>query len=144
MVKALNVMMVLGEVILYGFVIMLTLIGFAGFISTVTANIRARSKEFAVLRSVGMTNKALKKMLFSESICCTMQAALKGGVFGILIPLLINLSLRKALPVSFHLPVLPAMISIGLIFGAVMMITCIEIKKMKGQSIIETIRMDSI
>ena len=143
-VKAVNVMLVLGEVILYGFVILLSLIGFAGFISTVAANIRARSKEFAVLKSVGMTSKALKKMLYSESMYCTMKATVKGGISGLLIPWLINLSIRNAFPIKFHLPLYIAIFSVCITFMVVLTITYIEIKKLKKQNLIETIRMDSI
>lgn len=144
MVKAVNVMLVLCEVLLYGFVIMLSLIGFAGFISTITANIRARSKEFAVLKSVGMTGRSLRKMLYSESMYCTLEAALKGTVIGTLIPWLINLSIRNAFPVKFHMPLYMAILSIGIVFAVVLMITFIEVRKMKGQSLIETIRMDAV
>ncbi len=144
MVRAMNVMLILGEVILYAFVILLTLMGFAGFVSTVTANIRARSREFAVLKSVGMTGGAIRKMLYSESMYCTMTAAVKGGAFGILIPWLISLSLRNVFPVRFHLPICATILSAGIVFCAVLVITRIETEKMKGQSLIETIRMDSI
>jgi putative ABC transport system permease protein len=144
MSMALNVMLVLIEVIMYGFVILLTLMGFAGFISTITANIRARSREFAVLKSVGMTSRAIKKMLYSESMYCTVKASIVGIVLGILIPWLINLSLRNAFPIRFHLPVYIILISVVITFGIVLMITHIEIKRMKGQSLIETIRFDSI
>lgn len=41
---------------MYGFVILLVLMGFTSVISTLTTNIRIRSREFAVLKSVGMTN----------------------------------------------------------------------------------------
>lgn len=144
MSKALNVMLVLIEVIMYGFVLLLTLMGFAGFISTITANIRARSREFAVLKSVGMTSGAIKKMLYSESMYCTVKASIVGIVLGILIPWLINLSLRNAFPIRFHLPVYIILISVVITFGIVLVITHIEIKRMKGQSLIETIRFDSI
>ena len=144
MSMALNVMLVLIEVIMYGFVILLTLMGFAGFISTITANIRARSREFAVLKSVGMTSGAIKKMLYSESMYCTVKASFVGIVLGILIPWLINLSLRNAFPIRFHLPVYIILISVVITFGIVLIITHIEIKRMKGQSLIETIRFDSI
>ena len=144
MSMALNVMLVLIEVIMYGFVILLTLMGFAGFISTITSNIRARSREFAVLKSVGMTSGAIKKMLYSESMYCTVKASIVGIVLGILIPWLINLSLRNAFPIRFHLPVYIILISVVTTFGIVLIITHIEIKRMKGQSLIETIRFDSI
>lgn len=144
MTMALNVMLILIEVIMYGFVILLTLMGFAGFISTITANIRSRSREFAVLKSVGMTSKALQKMLYSETMYCTLKASLIGGGLGILLPWLINLSVRQALPIRFHLPIYVIILSIGITFGVVLIITHIEINRMKGQSLIETIRMDSI
>lgn len=55
---------------MYGFVILLVLMGFTSVISTLTTNIRIRSREFAVLKSVGMTNKSLCRMLYSESVFC--------------------------------------------------------------------------
>ena len=57
MVKMLNVAIVLAEIVMYGFVILLITMGFTSVISTLTTNIRIRSREFAVLKSVGMTNK---------------------------------------------------------------------------------------
>lgn len=144
MVAGLNVLFFLVETIMYGFVILLTLMGFAGFISTITANIRARSREFAVLKSVGMTSGAIRKMLYSESLYCSAKATLIGGILGTVIPWLINLAVRQAFPVRFHLPVGMIAISIAVIFATVLIITGIEIKRMRGQSLIETIRMDSI
>jgi putative ABC transport system permease protein len=55
MVKMLNIAIVLVEIVMYGFVILLVLMGFTSVISTLTTNIRIRSREFAVLKSVGMT-----------------------------------------------------------------------------------------
>ena len=144
MVAGLNVMFFLLETLMYGFVILLTLMGFAGFISTITANIRARSREFAVLKSVGMTSGAIRKMLYSESLYCSIRATVIGGILGILISWLINLAVRNAFPVKFHMPVVMMILSVAVIFAVVLVITGIEIRKMKGQSIIETIRMDSI
>lgn len=68
MIKMLNIAIVLAEIVMYGFVILLVLMGFISVISTLTTNIRIRSREFAVLKSVGMTNKSLCRMLYSESI----------------------------------------------------------------------------
>ena len=144
MVMALNVMIVLGEILMYGFVILLALIGFAGFVSTITANLRMRTKEFAVLKSVGMTGPALKKMIYSESMLCTIRASVSGIIAGILIPLLINLAIRSAFPVRFKLPLIAVILSVGTVFAVVLLITSLEIRRMKGHSLIETIRMDSM
>ncbi len=140
MVMALNVMIILGEIIMYGFVTLLALIGFAGFISTITANLRMRSREFAVLKSVGMTNPALRKMVYSESMLCTIKASVKGVIAGNLIPLLINLPLRTAFPVRFTFPIPAVILSVGIVFLTVLIITGSELKRMKGKSLIDTIR----
>ena len=70
MAKVMNIAIILGEILLMGLIILLISMGFASVISTLSTNIRLRKKEFAVLKSVGMTGKSLEKMLYSESIIC--------------------------------------------------------------------------
>ncbi|MCR5753818.1 MAG: ABC transporter permease [Acetatifactor sp.] len=142
MSKMLNVAIVLAEVILYGFVILLATVGFVGFISTITSNIRLRNREFAVLKSVGMTGAALRKMLFSESILCTLKASVGGVLGGIALPFLVNLSIRKVFPVKYIVPWYVLMGSILAVLGIVLLITYFEIVKLKRQNIIEAIRME--
>ena len=50
MIKMLNIAIVLAEIVMYGFVILLILMGFTSVISTLATNIRIRSREFAVLK----------------------------------------------------------------------------------------------
>lgn len=45
----------------YGFIIVISIIGITNIFNTITTNMALRSKEFAVLKSVGMTNKEFKK-----------------------------------------------------------------------------------
>ncbi len=54
MTKILNIAIVLGEIVMYGFVILLLIMGIASVISTLITNIRIRKREFAILKSVGM------------------------------------------------------------------------------------------
>lgn len=105
MAKMLNVAIVLAEVVMYGFVILLIIMGFTSVISTLTTNIRIRSREFAILKSVGMTSVSLRKMIYSESIICIIKASLSGITLGIVIPFIMNLSIRKAFPVLYHVPI---------------------------------------
>ena len=44
------------------------LIGILNFLNVILTNIIARSREFAVLQSVGMTGRQLKKMLITEGV----------------------------------------------------------------------------
>ncbi len=142
MVKMLNVAIVLAEIVMYGFVILLIIMGFTSVISTLTTNIRIRSREFAVLKSVGMTNKSLCKMLYSESVVCVIKALVPGVILGTAIPFAINLSIRKAFPVLYRIPWVLLVVGVFALLIIVLFITRIEINKLKDKSIIDEIRMD--
>lgn len=142
MVKMLNVAIVLAEIVMYGFVILLILMGFTSVISTLSTNIRIRSREFAILKSVGMTSASLRKMIYWESILCILKASLSGISLGIALPFVINLSIRKSFPVLYHIPWGTFVIGMFLLISVVMLITYVEINKLKNKSIIDEIRMD--
>lgn len=144
MVKMLNIAIVLAEIVMYGFVILLILMGCTSVISTIATNIRIRSREFAVLKSVGMTNQSLCRMLYSESILCAIKALIPGVILGIAIPFAINLSIRKAFPILYDIPWCALFVGILILISVVLMITRIEVNKLKDQSIIDEIRMDII
>lgn len=142
MVKMLNVAIVLAEIVLYGFVILLIFMGFTSVVSTLATNIRIRSREFAILKSVGMTNASLRKMIYCESIICMIKAFIPGITFGIAIPFAINLSIRKVFPVLYSVPWGILVVGIAALIVIVMLITCLEMNKPKDKSIIDEIRMD--
>ncbi|MDD7640987.1 MAG: ABC transporter permease [bacterium] len=142
MVKMLNVAIVLVQMILYGFVILLILMGFSSVVSTLANNIRIRSREFAILKSVGMTNASLRKMVYCESILCMIKAFLPGITLGIAIPFGINLAIRKVFPVLYHIPWGIFLVGMAVLSAVVMMITCVEFNQLKDKSIIDEIRMD--
>ena len=142
MVKVLNIAIVIVEFIMYGFVLLLSLMGITAVISTIATNIRVRTREFAVFKSIGMTNKSIRKMIYIESIICMVKAFVPGIVIGIVIPFCINIFIRKVFPVTYHIPWVVVIVGLLLITMSVMVITYIEIYKMKNKSIIEEIRMN--
>lgn len=144
MTKILNIAIVIAEVILYCFVALLLLIGIVSVITTLSTNVLTRAREFAVLKTVGMTSGGLRRMLFSESVICTLKATLRGVPLGILIPWLINLSLRKMFPVLYSVPWGIVLLSVVAIFGLITLITFCSVRKLKKQNLIETIRMEMV
>lgn len=142
MAEVMNITVVLAQAILYGIVAVLILIGFASVISTLATNVRMRSREFAMLKSIGMTKESLYKMLCCESLLCMRDAMLPGIVLGIAIPYAINLAVRRVVPVRYHIPWEILLFGAAGMTAAVMAITCAELNKMKHQSIIEEIRRD--
>ena len=140
MIRVLNIAIVMAEIIIYGFVGVLLLIGLVSVISTLTTNIMMRAREFAILKSVGMTAGGLRRMLISESVICTLKATVWGVPFGILIPYAVNLVIRKALPIIYEVPWGLLIISVGGIYLLILTVTFGSIQKLKQQNIIESIR----
>ena len=67
-----------------------------------------------------------------------------GVILGIAIPFLINLSIRKAFPVLYHIPLAALFGGIFVLIGIVFFITRTEIHKLREKSIIDEIRMDIV
>ena len=59
-----------------------TIIGLTSVISAISANVRLRAREFAVLQSVGMTQGGIRRMLALESVMSSLKALLYGIPLG--------------------------------------------------------------
>lgn len=143
-VRVLNIAIVIAEVIIYGFVGILLLIGLVSVISTLSTNVMMRAREFAILKSVGMTTEGLQKMLFSEIIICTLKAIVWGVPLGIVIPYLINVAIRQAFPVLYEIPWGLLFASVTGIFFLILVVTFGTVYKLRKQNLIECIRMKTM
>lgn len=128
------------QVFVYGFIALTTLIAVVNIFNTVSTGIDLRRKEFAMLKSVGITPKGFRRMLRFES----MFYGLKALVYGLPISLLISFLMWKALTNGFEIPFHPDWrIYLGVI-AAVFLITGISMAyataKVKKDSIIETLK----
>ena len=109
---------------IYGFVGMLTLIAFTSVISTVSTNIRTRSREFAILQSVGLTHSGLNRMLNLESIFCAVKSIIYGIPLGIGASYLLYMGIVQSVWFSYQVPWL----AILQCFGAVFVITWLTMR----------------
>ena len=94
--------------------------------------------------SVGMTGKSLRKMVYCESLFCLLKAILPGTLFGLLIPWGVNLAIRQAFPILFHIPWGNIFFGIIFVTVVVMCITYVEMGREKDRNIIAEIRMDTM
>lgn len=137
--------MLLAEIFLYGFIIVVALIGVTNIFNTISTNILLRAKEFAMLKSIGMTDSEFNRMVWLESILYTLRALVIGIPIGIVISygvhvLLTNggINLSYAVPIQ---PIIIAVLAVALLISAIMHFSVRQISK---QNIIETIRKDTI
>ena len=60
-VRIMNNLFTLIAIFLYGFIIVISLIGITNIFNTITTNMELRKQEFAMLKSIGMTSKEFKE-----------------------------------------------------------------------------------
>lgn len=140
--KVMNIAIVLATVFVYSFSALLTLIGLTNVISTISTNVHIRTREFAVLQSVGMTQDGLRRMLKLESIMCSGKSLMIGLPLAILLTYLINMPIRSMFPVPYQLPLAAIGLCIILIFTITWVIMRHSIVRLRGKNIIETIRLE--
>ncbi len=72
------------SIFLYGFIGVITVIGCLNISNTISTNLLLRTKEFAVLKAVGMTEYSIKKMILLEGSLYGIIAAVYGSILGTL------------------------------------------------------------
>ena len=66
------------KILVYGFISLVTLIGITSVFNTINTSIALRRKEFAVLRSIGLTPNGFNKTLCFESLFFGLKALFYG------------------------------------------------------------------
>ncbi|WP_079527689.1 ABC transporter permease [Halobacillus hunanensis] len=137
-------MLLLMSVFTYGFIGLISLISIANIFNTISTSISLRKREFAMLKSVGMTPKGFNKMINYESIFYGLKALLYGLPISVAVMGLIYLSIRNTFAYGFSLPwmsMLYATIAIFVIVSSAMFYSSVKIKK---QNIIDALKQENI
>lgn len=83
-IEMMNSTTLIMQVFLYGFITLMALISVANIFNTVSTSIDLRRKEFAMLKSVGVTPKGFNRMLRFESLFYGLKALIFGLPLGLL------------------------------------------------------------
>lgn len=135
---------ILVSIFLYGFIAVITLIGVTNIFNTITTNMILRSKEFANLKSIGMTTKEFNKMIRLESVMYGTKSLLIGIPIGLLGSYEIFKSFTNSIDFGFIIPWHAIIISVIFVFIIVGLTMKYSLNKINKQNIIETIRQDNI
>ena len=120
------------RVFAYGFIVLISLIAAANVFNTISTNISLRRREFAMLKSVGMTQKGFRRMMNCECLLYGSKALLLGLPVSCGITYLMYRSVNQAYETSFHLPwaaIGIAVLSVFLVVFATMMYAMSKVKK---------------
>lgn len=143
-VKEQNAMALVISIFLYGFISVITLIGITNIFNTITTNMNLRKKEFAMLKSVGMTKKEFDRMIRLESVFYGLKSLIIGIPIGVGLSYFVYNMFKVDLGMSFSVPVKPILISVIFVVVVVGVIMRYSMRKINKQNIIETIRNDNI
>ena len=135
---------ILVSIFLYGFIAVITLIGVTNIFNTITTNMILRSKEFANLKSIGMTTKEFNKMIKLESIMYGAKSLLIGIPIGLFGSYEVFKSFTNSIDFGFIVPWQAIIISVIFVFIIVGLTMKYSLNKINKQNIIETIRQDNI
>ena len=143
-VKSQNAIILVISIFLYGFIAVIILIGITNIFNTLTTTMNLRRKEFAMLKSVGMTSKEFDRMIGLESLFYGFKALIIGIPIGILLSYLIYDTFANSLEMTYTLPINAIIISVVFVFIVIGIIMKVSLNKLNKQNIIETIREDNV
>lgn len=143
-VKMMTNLYILVGIFLYGFIIVISLIGVTNIFNTITTNMNLRRQEFAMLKSIGMTSKEFKRMIRLESIFMGAKALLFGIPIGLGLSYLEYKPLVGEQGLPFEIPILAIIISIIVVYLLITILMKYSMNKINKQNIIETIRNENI
>lgn len=133
------------KILLYGFISLVTLIGVTSVINTINTSIALRKKEFAVLRSIGLTPHGFNKMLLFECILFGVKSLLYGIPVSLLVTVLLHLSMTDIVSFSnLMIPYGSILIAIIGVFIIVMISMWYATRKIKKDNILDAIREENI
>ena len=142
--KAEKSIVIVISIFLYGFIGVITLIGVTNIFNTITSNMELRQKEFAMLKSVGMTKKEFNHMINLETLFYSSKSLIYGSILGIIGSYFVHRAFAGKIDTQFVLPYKAILICILFVFIVVYMIMKYSMNKINKQNMIETIRKENI
>lgn len=122
--------------------IIIALVGVLNFINSMVTAIVSRKKEFAMIQSVGMTKRQLRKMLICEGLD---YAAITLIVSYIVSTLAVGIGVRAMTAnefSTFHFTLMPLMICTPILLAFAVLIPFLCFKNLEKQSIVERLRIE--
>lgn len=140
--NAINNILTIVKVFVFGFITLITLISIMNIINTISNSMNERRREFAMIRSIGMTPKSFKRMIYYESFRYGLMALLFALPISVGIHYLMYYQLANSYDFGFKIHPLIYLIAIVSVFIIITIALLYSISKIKDDNIIETLKLD--
>ena len=132
------------QVFSYGFISLISLIAVANVFNTISTNISLRRREFAMLKTVGMTQKGFNRMMNFECLLYGSKALLYGLPASAGVTYLIYKAVSNGIATSFRLPWTAIGIAVLSVFLVVFVTMMYSMRKIKKDNPIEALKNENL
>ena len=144
-IESIRALVTIAKVMAYGFIVLISLIAAANVFNTISTNISLRRREFATLKSVGLTSKGMRKMMTFESILYGVKSLLFSLPVSLAMTYLVYLvASDSGYSMGFYIPWDKFIIAIASVFIIVALSMVYSIKKVNKENTVETLRNENI
>lgn len=140
----------LGKIVVYGVIGLLILVATTSIFTTVHTGILLRRKEFAMLRSMGLSQRGFRKILYLESLFFGLKSFLYGFLISNAFIYILNWwgsemynEYRDTFLLKLSYPWLPFLISFLVLFTIVLVTMLYSSKKMRKENVMDALTQDS-
>lgn len=142
-IKQANQLILIINIFTYGFIILIGLISIANIINTISTSMALRTKEFSMLKSIGMTPRAFNKMIYFESLFYGIKTLIYSLPLGFIIMYFLYENLAAIFERSFSVPINSFIIITIAIFVIVFTTLAFSSQKIKKLNIIDGLKNDN-
>lgn len=140
--QSMNNLFTIVKVFVYGFITLISIISVLNIINTISNSMNERRREFAMIRSVGMTPKSFKRMIYLEAVRYGAKALVFSFPVGVLIHFAMYKALASSMDFGFNIHILPYFAAAGAVFVIIAAALIYSIDKIRDDNIIETLKTD--
>lgn len=132
------------DVFSYGFIVLISLIAAANVFNSISTNINLRRREFAMLRSIGMTGKGLIRMMNFECILYGTKALLYGLPVSIAVSVLIYMGIHNGFESDYRFPFAAICFAIFAVFVVVFSSMLYAMQKIRSDNPMDTLKNENL
>ncbi len=138
-----NLIMII-QVLSGGFLILMALVAAINVFNTISANISLRRREFAVLKSIGMTEKGLNRMMLAECLLLSGKAMLYGVPISLIGTAVLSVAMSSGRKFTYSFPWIPMSVAVVGIFMIVIGTMLYIMKRRKNENVVDTLKNENV
>lgn len=127
-----------------GFITLISLISAANVFNTIFTSIRLRRREFAMLKSVGMTGREFMKMMYYECLLLGLRAAVFGLPPAILVAISVYRVISGGVSMKFYFPLLSIALALAGVFLVIFLTMYFTVRGVKKENIVDMLKDENL